>query len=695
MSWNNFLLAQPKSSSFASAVAVVSRIPNSMELWFVGQDGSIQGAYWYQGSNWASYELAPAGSASPTGGIAAISRIPSSMELWFVGQNGSIQGAYWYEGNNWARYELAPAGSASLTTAIAALSRIPNSMELWFVGQDGSVQDHFWYEGGNWQNFQLAPSGSASLTTAIAALSRIPNSMELWFVGQDGSVQDHFWYEGGNWQNFQLAPSGSASLTGSIAAVSRIPNSMELWFVGQDGSVQDHFWYEGGNWQNFQLAPSGSASISGSIAAVSRIPNSMELWFVGQDGSVQDQFWYEGANWQNFQLAPSGSASITGGIAVASRVPNSMEVWFVGQDGSVRDNFWYQDPVPAPLLSSGNNNILNNNCQNLRNLTVSLAVSQDLVTYQDVGFSFQLNAYPPPGEHSQGQTLTWFQYIIYVQNGSLYYEIQYWANNAPTSWPNGYTPIPNTTPWLPVLENDFQLISFGSAPSNRISRDSSLTIALSTDSIGNVISSLFKVTDANNNVSESTFQFPQPAQYPIVAFEVNLVGPGNFSSSTFISGAGIITYSVSPGSLSVQSGGPGAACGEWSGGTGEGSNAVYGAVTPPSGSTVDQSLSYYWQGTSAASGSALDGYWGSDSSQHVNFISVDGHVHELYYHPGSANWIDNDLTGERTAHQRRPGVRSMATGAVTAVSTSTSLASTGMCTSCTIIPARPTGSTTI
>jgi hypothetical protein len=41
---------------------------------------------------------------------------------------------------------------------------------------------------------------------------------------------------------------------------------------------------------------------------------------------------------------------------------------------------------------------------------------------------------------------------------------------------------------------------------------------------------------------------------------------------------------------------------------------------------------------------ALDGYWGSDSSQHVNFIGTDGHVHELYIAPGAAGWVDNDLT---------------------------------------------------
>ena len=48
-------------------------------------------------------------------------------------------------------------------------------------------------------------------------------------------------------------------------------------------------------------------------------------------------------------------------------------------------------------------------------------------------------------------------------------------------------------------------------------------------------------------------------------------------------------------------------------------------------------------GVAPARGSALDGYWGSDGSVHVNFLSVDGHVHELYIRPG-ASWVDNDLT---------------------------------------------------
>jgi hypothetical protein len=45
---------------------------------------------------WQRFELAPASSASANGGIAAVSRITDSMEVWWVGANGSVQDAFWY-----------------------------------------------------------------------------------------------------------------------------------------------------------------------------------------------------------------------------------------------------------------------------------------------------------------------------------------------------------------------------------------------------------------------------------------------------------------------------------------------------------------------------------------------------------------------------------------------------------------------
>ena len=193
---------------------------------------------------WFSQFQLSQGNASTTGCITAVSRIPNSMEVFWIEQNGSVQGAFWYDGGNWSRYELAPAGSASATGSITAVSRIPNSMEVFWIAQNGSVQDAYWYEGANWQHFELAPAGSASATGSITAVSRISNSMEVFWVGQNGSVQDAYWYEGANWQHFELAPAGSASATGSIKVVSRIPNSMELWWIGESGSIQDAYWYD-------------------------------------------------------------------------------------------------------------------------------------------------------------------------------------------------------------------------------------------------------------------------------------------------------------------------------------------------------------------------------------------------------------------------------------------------------------------
>jgi hypothetical protein len=92
----------------------------------------------------------------------------------------------------------------------------------------------------------------------------------------------------------------------------------------------------------------------------------------------------------------------------------------------------------------------------------------------------------------------------------------------------------------------------------------------------------------------SSAQFSPPALISIVAFQVNIVGPGGGANANFTPGLtssrGILYYSVNPGTLSVQSGGIGAACGETGPPTGETSNAVYSDVAGAPGSTVTQSL---------------------------------------------------------------------------------------------------------
>jgi hypothetical protein len=59
---------------------------------------------------------------------------------------------------------------------------------------------------------------------------------------------------------------------------------------------------------------------------------------------------------------------------------------------------------------------------------------------------------------------------------------------------------------------------------------------------------------------------------------------------------------------------------------------------------------------------ALVSYWGSDSSQHVFFIGTDDHVHELYIAPGTNGWADNDLTALLAGDGSTPNVNTALAG---------------------------------
>jgi hypothetical protein len=295
-------------------------------------------------------------------------------------------------------------------------------------------------------------------------------------------------------------------------------------------------------------------------------------------------------------------------------------------------------------LSGNNNAVLFDSCAHLQNLTVSLQVTQDLITVGNNGFSLQLNAYPQTGFFVQGEELNWFQYFIYVENDSLWWEVQYWSIGAKLPWPSGIQGAPGTTPWLPAWPNDYQLQPFGNAPGSQVVAGTTLEIQLTTTN-GNVTTAAFSVTGPVGNFS-AEFPIPQNALAPIYGFQLDVVGPGNFSTSNFTSGVGVLSYSVSPGVLSVQSGGP--TCGGLQPPTGEQSNAVYGAVTPSSGSPVAQSMiagPNGWTDTifnyQAAPGSGLTCFGVNGQDSRIYYLDPEGNVWELGWN--GASWFFGNL----------------------------------------------------
>jgi hypothetical protein len=243
------------------------------------------------------------------------------------------------------------------------------------------------------------------------------------------------------------------------------------------------------------------------------------------------------------------------------------------------------------FLSGNNNVILVSQCKNLNGLTVTFNVTEDLVTVGNTGFGLQLNCFPQAGQTFQSQLLNWFQFFMPVGNPNdqkLSWAVEYWNTNGPTAWPPGHTPNPaNTVPQRPVIPNDEGAAAFASAPSNQILAGSILQIQLSTDTNGNITQVNFNYTDPGGNLSTANYTFKSNAIFPIYGCQLVLVGPIGGAPTSFSSGAGTFTYSLTSGSLGVET----TVCGGYNEPqTAENSNSIYGDVTPATGSTVTQTV---------------------------------------------------------------------------------------------------------
>lgn len=274
--------------------------------------------------------------------------------------------------------------------------------------------------------------------------------------------------------------------------------------------------------------------------------------------------------------------------------------------------------APAPPAYGGNWNwpLYSSDCQNIQGLTVQLLVGKEafVPTPASNGFSLQVNGYAPLGPGLPCNGIDWLQYILIVQNGQAWAQIQYWNNEICEHLPGGgccWTTLglanqcgwscqgctgcqsPGNTPWLPLGDNLFfqQLLPNNVPSTDIIPAESLLSVSLKTNTAGQVTEALFEII-IDGVTSSASYQFPPDQQYGFPAFvPVVVASPGQ--PVNFSSGSGQLQSSVSSGELCVQpEGAPGSMCGvTWPGGTAENSNAVYGPISPCCGSLLEQSVS--------------------------------------------------------------------------------------------------------
>ena len=232
-----------------------------------------------------------------------------------------------------------------------------------------------------------------------------------------------------------------------------------------------------------------------------------------------------------------------------------------------------------------------NNCPSLKALQVTIEITEDMVVTgnspaqgggtQLSGCSFQLNCYsgPEPGWTGGMSTsgAAWQQFVVALLGNSLQCGINNWPTSGPYIYDTdfvGLTGLPNAN----VLPKGYQI---------------GIELLIGSDAIytgGIVNGAIFSIWDNAGILLVSlpqTIDLPAADVSPIVAFELNVVGPGNKESATMSSGAGTIRYASSV-PLYTMNFRP--ACTETSAGTAETANISYRQLTIYPSETIKQSF---------------------------------------------------------------------------------------------------------
>ncbi len=402
---------------------------------------------------------------------------------------------------------------------------------------------------------------------------------------------------------------------------------LDIFGIGTDNQMY-HKWWDG-KWGPSQTDWDPLGGVFSSPPAVASWGSGrLDIFGIGFDNQMYHK-WRDGTEWgpSHTDWDPLGGSFISppavaswgsgrldifelGAVVIVIPFLEMVHKWFDGGEWGPSHTDWDSlggaflvptpkpaVPAPAAGLGSYSNYILYSNCNPLLDLTVTIDVGQDIICQSQsgpiAGFSFQLNAYSPKGEIS-----AWQQYVIALW-GLGGFETQLGLVppisslvGAIDNWPvNG----PNIVNWIdPLFPGLVVPPAAGSVFLATIPAGYQFSIGLKNDANANVIGATFIVKDNRGNTLANVFQsvqvleaVPSADLAPIVAFELNLVGPVNGESAVLSSGGGTITY-TSPSVLTVLNQEP--VCTETGTVTAETANSFYGPLPKLPSTTFVQSF---------------------------------------------------------------------------------------------------------
>jgi hypothetical protein len=554
---------------------------------WVGSEGPWQGPV----------AIGPVDHAPPGAYLAVSQQIGADQTDVFLIDNAGQLNVFWVESSGaWnGPQKIGPVGFASAGGPLVASQQFGiEQTDVFLIDVTGQLQVFWVAAEGTWNGPQkIGPVGIASAGSFIAVSQRAGLSQTDLFLVDKNGLLNIFWMSGGGIWNGpdEIGLTGNAA-PGSFIAVSQQfgTGQTDVFLVDKNGQLNVFSVTGEGRWRRDVIGAPGFAAPGSPIAVSWQFyANQTDVFVVDKTGQL-NVFWTIGAGIWNGPVKIGGPGiTASGAFLAASRQVGADQTDLFLIDTAGRLNIFWAigedqwngpvirlDPVPAPDagLGSNSNYLLVNDCNALTDVAVSILVTEDIVFASTsgvvTGFGFQLNAYSP-----LDQKCAWQQYIIAVIENEIVGGIDNWPLSGPQ------------------LANDF--FNLAPVPTGRIPAGYQLKISLQNDASGNIIGANYEVIDeygtaqANTSISLTSLAGVTTADLsPIIAFQLNLVGPANNESVVLSSGAGMITYESSSQLTAVNTEPP---CAESGYVTAETANTVYGVLSASPSAIILQPFS--------------------------------------------------------------------------------------------------------
>ena len=341
--WNRIAPLAALPARPRTAITVVDRYPEHIDVFAVAADGRTMSNWWDVNSGWAGWFQLMGGIASPGGAgspVTAIARYSGHLDIFTVGTDNRVYTAWWDVSSGWHPWGVLGTLVCRPGSTVNVVCRYTDHIDLFTTASDGKIMSTWWDVRTGWAAWFQVSGGVAANGTTVTAIARYPFHLDLFTVGTDNRVWSAWWDDRTGWSSWFLVGNQLCRPDSIVNVIARFPDQLDLFTTASDGKIMSTWWNARSGWGTWFQVSGGVASAGSPVTAIARFSNHIDLFTIGTDNKVYSTWWNDPGGWASWFNISGGVGEPGGEVTAVSRLTQHIDVFTVGSDGIIWSAWW-------------------------------------------------------------------------------------------------------------------------------------------------------------------------------------------------------------------------------------------------------------------------------------------------------------------------------------------------------------------